>query len=96
MPVKARAKCLSYIQLLEQRGFDLPSSHIKKIRKDLWELRPEYGGTEYRFLYFAMIGRKIVIVHAITKTTQKLRDADIEKAEARIEEVRRRFEKQQQ
>lgn len=72
LSVKARAKCQAYMEQLEQHGYSLPSSYIKKVEDDLWELRPEFGGTEYRFFYFTLIGRRLVIVHALTKKGQRL------------------------
>ncbi len=91
LPRKARAKCLAYVGLLEEFGFDLPRSFIGKVRGDIWEMRPEWAGTEYRFFYFAMVGRRFVILHAITKKTQKLAPRDIELAEARKADVQRRI-----
>ena len=87
---KARAKCLAYIGELERHGYRLPSSYIKKVEDDLWELRPEFGGIEYRFFYFTFIEEKIVLVHAITKKGQKLKRNDVDLAQARIGDVRRR------
>jgi phage-related protein len=91
LPRKARAKCIAYMDMLEEFGFDLPRSFIAKVRGDLWELRPEWASTEYRFLYFAMIGQRLVILHAITKKTPKLKTKDIELAETRMADVRRRL-----
>ncbi len=91
LPRKARAKCIAYIDMLEEFGFNLPRSFIAKVRGDLWELRPEWAGTEYRFLYFAMVGQRLVILHAMTKKTQKLKTKDIKLAEARMADVRRRL-----
>lgn len=91
LPKKARAKCIAYMDMLEEFGFNLPRTFIAKVRGDLWELRPEWAGTEYRFLYFAMIGQRLVILHAIAKKTQKLKTNDIELAEARMADVRRRL-----
>jgi phage-related protein len=91
LPRKARAKCIAYIDMLEEFGLNLPRSFIAKVRGDLWELRPEWAGTEYRFLYITLIGQRIVIVHALTKKAQKLRPKDVELAEARAAEVRRRL-----
>jgi len=91
LPRKARAKCIAYMDMLEEFGFNLPRSFIAKVRGDLWELRPEWAGTEYRFLYFAMIEQRLVILHAMTKKTQKLKTKDIELAEARMADVRRRL-----
>ena len=91
IPRKARAKCISYIDMLEEYGPHLPRSFIAKVRGDLWELRPEWGGSEYRFLYFTWVGRQIVILHAVAKKSQRLKARDIEVAEARMRDVRRRF-----
>lgn len=90
LSVKARAKCLAYLDQLEEHGFNLPSSYIKKVEDEVWELRPEFGGTEYCLFYFAFIERQLVVVHAITKKGQKLKAKDINLALARVEDVRRR------
>jgi phage-related protein len=90
IPRKARAKCIAYMDMLEAFGHGLTRSFISKVRGDLWELRPEWGGTEYRFLYFTLIEKQFVILHAGTKKTQKLRSREIELAEARMRDVRKR------
>jgi len=91
LPRKARAKCLAYIDMLEEFGLSLPRSFIAKVRDELWELRPELAGTEYRFLYFTQVGQRMVIVHALTKKAQKLKPGDIDLAMARATEVKRRL-----
>ena len=91
LPLKARAKCVAYIKLLEGRGFELPGSFIKKVRGRIWELRPEWAGTEYRFFYVAMVGEQLVILHAIQKQSQKLKERDIKLAEDRYADLIRRF-----
>jgi len=63
---KARDKCFSYIDLLREFGMALRASHLKKIEGDLWELRPEFGGTEYR-LFFGVDSDTFVFTHGITK-----------------------------
>lgn len=87
---KAKAKCLSYIDLLEERGSTLTRSYVSKVTGDIWELRPEFGGTEYRFFYFTFVGSNAVIVHAIVKKTQQLKSGDIALSQARAAEVQRR------
>jgi phage-related protein len=88
---KARAKCLAYLRQVEEHGFDLPRSVIAKVRGKIWELRPEWGGTEYRFFYAAIVGRRIVVLHAVQKQSQKLKAKDIEIAEARHVDVIKRL-----
>lgn len=91
LPVKSQAKCLKYIELLTERGLSLPANYVKHIEDALWELRPEYGGVEYRFLFWARSNPdRFTIVHALVKKSQKLKGTDIERALARIEELRGR------
>jgi len=51
------------------KGTMLASTHSKKVEGDIWELRPEYGGVEYR-LFFGRHKNVFVFVHAITKKRQ--------------------------
>ena len=87
---KARAKCLSYIEQLEQRGKTLQafSQYTKKLSDykeyQIWELRPEYGGTEYRFLYCEVKPNIAIILHAFTKKKQKTDTKDINIAKDRL------------
>ena len=91
LPRKAKAKCIAYMNLLEEFGANLPRAIIAKVRGEIWELRPEWAGTEYRFLYFTLIGQRIVILHAVAKKSQKLKARDIDLAETRIKNIQRRL-----
>ncbi len=71
LSAKARQKCITYIDLLA-----LCASHVKKLEADIWELRPEFGGTEYR-IFFGRQGETFVLLHAITKKRQKVSRSDI-------------------
>ena len=88
---KARAKCLAYINRLEKDGTQLPGSIASHGRGKIWELRPEWAGNEYRYFYGSVVGQRFVIVHALHKKTQKLRERDITTAEERYEEIKRRI-----
>lgn len=91
LPLKARAKCLSYLDLLAERGLSLPRSFIAKVAGEVWELRPEFGGVEYRLFFFAFIGGQFVVVHAITKKRRRLDTNDIAIAQHRVQEIRDRY-----
>ena len=91
LPTKAQAKCVAYIEQLEEHGFNLPRSFIAKVKGHIWELRPGWAGTEYRFFYVAMVGRRLVVLHAIKKKSQKVKSKDIELAEARYVDVIERW-----
>jgi phage-related protein len=80
----------AYISRLEVDGTRLPASIAAHVRGKIWELRPEWSGTEYRFFYAALVGQRFVILHAIQKKRQKLRERDIAIAEQRYEEIKRR------
>jgi phage-related protein len=85
LPLKARDKCLSYINLLRENGTSLRASHLKKVEGDVWELRPEFGGTEYR-LFFGIDREAFVFTHAIAKKRQRIVRSDIEIAQRRFTE----------
>ncbi|MGH9764366.1 MAG: type II toxin-antitoxin system RelE/ParE family toxin, partial [Blastocatellia bacterium] len=89
------AKCLKYIETLEDKGLSLPKNYVEHMEGDLWELKPESNGNEYRFLFYAPPRdspqpRKFVIVHALKKKTPKLKRGEIDKALGRIEELKSR------
>lgn len=83
LSIKTRAKCSKYIQMLEQNGLALPSQYLEKVRGDIWALRPEYSGNEYRLFFFSAGRNRFVIAHAILKNTRRLKTSDIEIAENR-------------
>lgn len=87
---KAQAKCVDYMLLLEERGNRLPSNYASKVEDNLWELRPEFGGIEYRYFYFSYVDNQIVVVHAVSKKSQRLKPGDVRLALSRVEEVQRR------
>jgi phage-related protein len=85
LPRDARLKCGRYMQQLEWQGLALRASHLKKLTREIWELRPEYGGIEYRF-YFGLYDNLAVFVHAVVKKQQKAARNDIDLAERRFDE----------
>lgn len=85
LSAKARQKCITYIDLLAIAGLALRASHIKKLEGDVWELRPEYGGIEYR-LFFGIDRENFVFTRAIVKKRQRTARNDIETAQRRFTE----------
>ncbi len=83
---EARAKCGSYLRLLEEKGLQLAASHMKKLEKDVYELRPELGGTEYR-LVFTWAHEKFYMLHGTKKKADKLSKGDFVTIRRRLEEV---------
>lgn len=87
LSAKARAKCLTYLGLVAEHGNTLPANYIKHIEGDLWEVRPEFGGTEYRLLYVLITTEAVAVLHAFTKKTQRTPPAEIARALSRLAEV---------
>ena len=82
LPAKARAKCLNYMRLLATSGHALRRPAADFLRDGIYELRSSYGSVQYRILYFYH-GRDVVVLsHGVTKS-QKVPDAEIERALAR-------------
>jgi len=79
LPAKARAKCLNYMRLLATSGHELRRPAADILRDGIYELRPSYGSVQYRILYF-FHGRDVVVLsHGVIKS-QKVPDAEIERA----------------
>jgi hypothetical protein len=60
-------KCMQYVVILTENGPRLPSQYAKHIKDGLWELRPEFGGTEMRLFYFIFVDNLLVILHGCKK-----------------------------
>ena len=88
---KARDKCLAYIDKLRDPGPPLTRNYSASVRGRIWELRPEWGGTEYRLLYARLFDGRFVILTAFKKDRQKLRERDVFRAEERLMEIEQRL-----
>jgi phage-related protein len=88
LPPKHRMKCTSYLKRIREHGTNLPSNIVKHLESGLWEARPEYGGIEYRFLFFIIGSDQMVIVSAVTKKRDKLERGVIETALRRMQDWR--------
>lgn len=85
LETRARSKCAKYIAMLEEHGLSLPSQYLEKVRGDLWALRPEYSGNEYRIIFFFEDNSgAFIVVHAILKNTRRIEENDITTADSRM------------
>jgi putative component of toxin-antitoxin plasmid stabilization module len=85
----AREKCIARIDQLAE-GMLLPNSpYYSKVRSAIWELRVRHVGEQYRFLC-AQEGGITFVLLGIHKKTQKLDNADIDRAEANLDTLRGR------
>ena len=78
---KDRSKALEYILLFEEYGFSLNSRYLKKVEKNIWELRPKRIRL---FLY--MRESQPFLIHASYKKTQKTARKDLKTIKDRIKQ----------
>lgn len=76
-----RARVDRLYDLFEIYGTYLPSKYLKKIAKEVWELRP--GDVR---LFLTIKGNKGFVVHGILKKTQKTPKRDLDLVIQRIKE----------
>lgn len=88
---KSRAKVAAYLSLLEEEGPNLKRPYADVVRGKIRELRIHHSSNQYRVLYFFHVRDQIIVVHALSKKTQQLKEKDIELSERRMEDWMRRF-----
>lgn len=75
-----------YIDLLSQEGLKLTEPYIKKIDKEIWELRP----LKDRILFASWCNNKFVLLSIFRKQTQKTPKREIKKAQNLLEDYKKR------
>jgi phage-related protein len=74
--------------ILKIHGADLRMPHSRAMGDGLFELRPRGGEGIGRVFYCTMVGRKIVMLHAFVKKTQRTPEKELRIARARMKEVK--------
>ena len=64
---RAAIKCTIRLELLRDRGSELRRPYADYLRDGIYELRLEFGGVNYRILYFFHDAEVVVITHGLTK-----------------------------
>ena len=71
-PHEVRAALVKIVERIQQVGLlKMREPHVKQIEGKLWEMRPSAAGQEGRALYVTRSGRRVIIVAAFMKKTQK-------------------------
>jgi phage-related protein len=76
-----QGRIAGYLDLFRQYQFTLPSKYLKKLDKNLWELRP--GNIR---LLLGKVGSRIIVVNGLKKKSQKTPKKEIETAKRRLRE----------
>lgn len=94
LPPEGQAKVGRAIDLLAEYGPGLGMPYVRKMTgtKDLWELRIPFAGDAYRVFWFPLDGDTLVLVHATRKKTRKTPRYEVQTAEKRVADFRRRRE----
>lgn len=64
---------------------------LKHLEGKLWELRFKGEALQFRFIYFAHKGRKLVILHGFCKKTPKTPKRELEVARRRLQDYLDRY-----
>jgi phage-related protein len=88
LPADMQARFLRLSERIGQAGLEsLGEPHAKHLEGKLWELRLTGRDGIARALYVTAIGRRVVVVRAFVKKTQKTPPAEIELALRRAKEI---------
>ena len=86
----AIAEILHVLKLLRQFNVTLEMPYSRKITDQLRELRIHHGSDYFRILYTAISEKRFLLLHGVTKKTDKLTDRDISLSEKRLSDYFRR------
>lgn len=79
-------KINDYLEALAEHGATLGEPYMKKLDKEIWELRPSSD----RILFAAWTGRSFLLISHFVKKTQKTPSREIEKAKRLLKDYRKR------
>lgn len=88
LPADMQARFLRLSERIASTGLaSLGEPHVKHLEGKLWELRLTGRDGIARALYVTAVGRRVVVVRAFVKKTQKTPRAEIELALRRASEI---------
>jgi phage-related protein len=89
LPADMQARFIRLAERIASAGVEsLGEPHVKHLEGKLWELRLTGRDGMARVLYVTAIGRRLIVVRAFVKKTQKTPRAEIELALRRAKEIR--------
>jgi len=90
LPEKHLGKVLQMIQMLEDRGPNLPFPYSSQVEGKLRELRAHYGKVQYRILYYGDARGVFILLHAFRKQTAQIPEREKRLAWQRIRDDEQR------
>jgi phage-related protein len=88
LPADMRARLAHIAMLIEEMGLErVGEPHVKHLDGRVWEMRLKGRSGISRALYVVAVGRRVVIVRAFIKKTQKTPRREIDLALARAKAI---------
>ncbi len=88
LPKDMQAAFLRLAERVEAVGLErIGAPHVKHLQGKLWEMRLTGRDGIARAIYVTATGRRVVVVHAFVKKSQKTPRAALELAEQRAKEI---------
>ena len=88
LPVDMQARFVRLSERIIQAGLEsLGEPHVKHLEGKLWELRLTGRDGIARALYVTAVGRRVIVVRAFVKKTQKTPPGEIKLALQRVKEI---------
>ena len=89
LPLDMRAKLARIVALIEALGLEkVREPYVKHLQDRLWEMRMTGRDGISRAIYVTASGKRVVIVRAFIKKTQKTPRSELELARKRAEELK--------
>ena len=89
LPPDMQARFRRIVELIQNYGLErVWEPHVKHLEGALWEMRMKGRDGISRAIYITATGRRVIVVRAFIKKTQKTPRREIEIALQRLKEVR--------
>lgn len=86
-----QAKILAELDDMVEFGLMARGNKLRQLEGKLWELRFRGEYLDFRFIYFAHTGRKIVVLHGFHKKTNKTPKRELKVARRRLQDYLERY-----
>jgi phage-related protein len=88
LSLELRAKFRRLVELIRSKGLEqIREPYVKHLEGRLWEMRLSGPNTIARIIYVAASSRRVVVLHAFVKKTEKTPRRALEIARARAKEI---------
>ena len=89
LPPLLNARLIRLMEMVENIGLErMREPHVKHIEGKIWELRAKASEGIARAFYVTISGRRVIILHAFVKKSDKTPRGALETARNRMKEVK--------